>query len=75
MMSCKSVTDNLLTVLGIFVEPGTSIENPKGYIEASLYIRQPTWKLNSSNTVKYLSLSRFLFSAVHWDQIVEVTEV
>ena len=40
MMHFKSVTDNLLTVLDILVEPITYIEKIKGSIEAYISIRQ-----------------------------------
>ena len=38
-MSCKVFTANLFAVVGLYVEPSTSIENPKGYLESSLSIR------------------------------------
>ena len=37
-MCCKSVTSNLFTVVCLLVEPITSIEKPKGYLEAYLSI-------------------------------------
>ena len=36
MMHCKEVTANLLTVVGLLVEPSTAIVKPKGYLEASI---------------------------------------
>ena len=41
MMCCKTITSNLLTVVGFLVEPSTSISKPKGYIEASLLVGKP----------------------------------
>ena len=41
MMHCKSITDNLLKVVGILVEPSTAIAKSKGSIEAYIYVRQP----------------------------------
>ena len=41
MMSCKAVTTNLFTVVGLLVETITAIVKPKGSLEASNYIRKP----------------------------------
>ena len=60
-MCCKSGTANLLTVVGISVEPSTEITKPNGYIEAYLSISQPPRTLNSSVLVKYPSLYRLFF--------------
>ena len=42
MMPCKSITAKLLTVLGILIEPSASIATRKGYVDAYIYIMQPT---------------------------------
>ena len=61
MMRCKAVTANLLTVVGLPVEPSTAIAKPKGYLDASLSIRQPPRTVTSSNPVISPSLSSFFF--------------
>ena len=38
-MRCEAVTEKLFIVVGIRIEPGTSIEKPKGSPEACIYIR------------------------------------
>ena len=59
-MCCKVVMANLLTVVGILVKPSTAIEKLKGYLEASIYIRQPTITETFISTVIYSYLSSFL---------------
>ena len=61
VMHCKAVTDNLLTVLCLLVEPSTAITKPKGSIEAYLSISQHPIILTSSIPVISTSLSSFLF--------------
>ena len=60
---CKEVATKVFTVL--LVELCTSIEKPKGYLEAPPYIRQPSITLTSKNPVirSYL-LSSFLSSTL-----------
>ena len=36
---CKTIMANLLTISHILIKPITSLENPKDYLEASLFIR------------------------------------
>ena len=38
-MSCKSVTNNFFTLLGLLVESSTATAKPKGSIESYPYIR------------------------------------
>ena len=38
---CKTITANLLEILGLLVEPSTYISKPKGYLEASHPIGKP----------------------------------
>ena len=57
MMRCKAIMANLLTVVGLIVEPITDIEKPTGYIEGYISIRQPPWKVTYSKPVISLSLS------------------
>ena len=59
VMRCKTIPANLLTVVGLIVEPITAIENTKGYIEAFISIRQNPLTLKSSNQVILPSLSIF----------------
>ena len=47
MMRCKVVTANLLTVVGLLVEPSIAIAKPKGSIDASIYISQTTITVKS----------------------------
>ena len=61
MVHCKTVTDNLLTVLGLLVEHSTAITKTKVYLEVPLSIRQPSIKVTSSIPVIYPSLSSSLF--------------
>ena len=61
MMHYKSVTDNMLTVVGHIFEPNTAIEEPKGSLEANLSIRKPPIVITSSNTVISPSIYRILF--------------
>ena len=61
MMRFKAVTANLLTVVGLIVEPSTAIEKPKGSLGVSLSIRQPPITVTSSNLVISTSLSSFFF--------------
>ena len=42
MMHCKKITANLLKIVYFLVEPSTSLAKPKGPLDASLPIRQPT---------------------------------
>ena len=49
IMCCKSSTFNLLTVVGLLVEPITSVAKPKGYLEAYLSIIQPHITVTFSN--------------------------
>ena len=41
VICCKSITANLLTVVGIHVEPSTSIAKPKVCLEVYISVRQP----------------------------------
>ena len=41
MILCKTITANLLTIVGLLVEPITSLAKPKASLEASLSIRKP----------------------------------
>ena len=59
MMRCKTITSNLLTVVGLLVEPSTPIAKPKASIKAYLSIRPPPWTVTSSKPVIYPSLSCF----------------
>ena len=38
--SCKAVTSNVFTVVGLLVEPITATAKPNGYLEVSTFIRQ-----------------------------------
>ena len=40
MMRCKIISAKLLTIVGLLVEPRTSLAKPKASLEASLSIRQ-----------------------------------
>ena len=65
IMHCKSVTANLLKVVGILVEPSIDIVKPKGHIEAYLSIGQPHITVTSSSPVIYPSLYiSFFFSSM-----------
>ena len=49
VMHFKASTANLLTVVGLLVEPITSVAKPKGYLEAYLSIIQPHITVTFSN--------------------------
>ena len=61
MMCCKAVKVNLLAVVGLIVEPSTSIEKPNGYVEEYLSISQHNINATYYNTVISTSLSSFFF--------------
>ena len=61
MILCKTITANLLTIVGLLVEPITSLEKPKGFIWGSLFNKQHPITLTSKYTVISSSLSSFLF--------------
>ena len=62
-MRYKTVTENLFTVVGTLVETSiTSIEKPKGYIEAYISIRKPTITVTSNIPVIPPSLSPYFLS-------------
>ena len=62
-MRYKSVTANLLTVVGILVEPSAAIENPKVSLETSSSIRQHPITVNSSSPIISPSLYSSFFSS------------
>ena len=62
-MRCKSITTNLLTVVGLLVEPSTAIKKPNCSIGVSFSIRQPSIKVTYIINVIYPSLSSFVFSS------------
>ena len=59
MILCKTITANLLEILGLLVEPSTSISKPKGCLEAFLPIGKPLWTLTYKYPMIYSSLSSF----------------
>ena len=58
---CRSVTDNIFTVVVLLLEISTSIAKPKVYLEAYPAIRQPSVTVTSNSPVIYSSLFRSLF--------------
>ena len=40
IMCCKKITANLLTIVDLLVEPGTSLSKPKDSLDASISISQ-----------------------------------
>ena len=60
MMHCKSITANLLTIVGLLVENITSLAKPKASLEASLSIRKPPLTLTYSKPVISPSLSSLI---------------
>ena len=50
-MHYKAGMSNLLTVVGLLVEPSTAIANPNVSLEVSIFISQPTNTVTSSNMV------------------------
>ena len=61
---CKSVTTQVFTVVGLLVELCTAIAKPKGSLEASPSIRQPSVTITSNSPVIYPFLfSSFFFSS------------
>ena len=65
MMRCKTITANLLVIVGLLVEPITSIENPKGSLKEYLPIKQPPLTVTSKYPVILSSLSSyFSFSSM-----------
>ena len=58
---CKSVTNQVFTVVGLFVEIGTAIAKLKGSIKSSPYIKKPSVTATSNSPVKYSSLLSSLF--------------
>ena len=60
MMRFKTITANLSTILHLLVEPITSLEKQKAYLEESISIRKP-WTVNSSKPVISPSMFRFFF--------------
>ena len=59
----KSSTTNLFTLVGLLFEPSISISKPKGYLEASIYIRQTYVTVTYNSHVIPLSILRSLFSS------------
>ena len=64
VICCKEITDNFLTVVDLLVRPIKTIVKPKGSLETYFFIRQPPLTVNSSNLVKYPSLSNFFFLGI-----------
>ena len=60
MLRWKTIINNLLTIVGLLVEPITSHAKSKDSLESSLSIRQPPWIETSSNPVIYPFLYEFL---------------
>ena len=71
MICFKAIMANFLTVVGIIVEHSTLIKKPKGCIEESCYIRQPTSKVTSSDPIisPYLVRSFFFISMMRSNSI------
>ena len=63
-MHCRSVTANVLALVGILIEPSTSIAKPKGYIEASVSISKTHITVTSSSPIISSSFARYLFLEV-----------
>ena len=59
IMTFKTITTNLLTIIGLVVEPIISIAKTLAYVEVNISIRQPPWTVTSGNPVIYTSLSSF----------------
>ena len=72
VMSCKTITANLLTIVCLLVEPITPLAKPRVSLEVSLSISQNTWKVTSTNHVIYNSLYIFFYlvsilrSNIYW---------
>ena len=60
MMRFKTITANLSTILHLLVEPITSLEKQKAYLEESISIRKP-WTVTSSKPVISPYMFRFFF--------------
>ena len=63
-MHCKLVMENMLKLVGLLVGTITAIAKPKGYLEASIYIRQYHIKSTSIIIVVYTSLYSSFFLSV-----------
>ena len=61
VVCCKAVTANLLTEVGLVVEPITTIAKLKSSFEASISIRKPPITVTSSNPFISPSPSSFFF--------------
>ena len=61
MMRFKKITTNFSTTLHLLVEPITSLEKPKAFLEAYISIRQLPWTVTSSKPVISHSMFSFLF--------------
>ena len=61
MISCKTITANLLTIVCLLVAPRIFISKPKGSPEAYIPIRQPSWTVTYKYPVIYSSLSSFFY--------------
>ena len=61
VMRCKAVTVDLLTVVGLLVEPIATISKPRIYLEEFISIRQHPITVTSSSMVITPSLSRSFF--------------
>ena len=59
MTRCKAGMSNMLTVVGLIVQPSTAIAKPKDSLEAYIFICKTTVKGTSSNTV--ISTSLYIF--------------
>ena len=65
MMCHKTITANLLTMVGLLVEHITPLAKRKDYIEALLSISRHTWKVTYSKSVIFTFLSSFFsFSSI-----------
>ena len=58
-MRWKTITANLLKIVGLLVEPIISLEKPKDYLEASFPIRKSLWTVTYSKPVISTSLYNF----------------
>ena len=61
MIRCKEITDNLLTVVGLIVEPRKAIEKPKSSIGEYISISQPQQTVTSSKPFIYHYIYSFFF--------------
>ena len=60
VMRCKTITANLLIIVGLLVEPITYLAKLKASLEASIYTIKPTWTVNYSKPFISPSLSILL---------------